>query len=404
MLLYTKIIILLLLTGLKDSYVKNHNSPVKLVLNNTVQDCKKQDFRKKGLLNSIYTLVQSGLLQHVTYYNSAATAGHNYLQPDDSNRMETLLHHLKDVKTYKNLPENNAFHYYKYLSHKLNPSFLFKKSTDMLADVINAPHISRSVANMDIKDLIYTQATAEAMLQLLTQTKELQKKTEQKLSVASISLVILALVSLFIILMLRHRQQARFLNFKLNLARNIHDETNPALLYAKALARSHKESDTGEKTVLEKHIDHTMSLIRALAQDLKSNKQHNLSDLVAHTEQLLLKLNTENTFRFQISKQLHYKRFVSYYQFSELKAILNECITNTIKHAVFTTIEVDFRQKHNQLIIRYRDNGAGWDATVKGNGIGIDNIKERVEKLNGSLELNNQYPNGYCFFITIPLR
>ncbi|HTG55943.1 MAG TPA: ATP-binding protein [Niabella sp.] len=362
MLLYIKIIALFLVTGQNKSYHKNSKEPARQTLSSTAPTGIKNNLEEKKHSNSVDT---SLLPVWPTIGNAAS----------NSNRLTDL-----------------------------NASFLAKKGSDILINAINLPGHSRSIVTMDMEHLSYIHAKAEAALLLLKQAEEIQKKTERKLSAVGVSLGITLLGSLFIIIMLSLRQRAKFMNFKLNLARNIHDETNPALLYAKALARSHNKGDSAEKTVLEQHIDHIMFLIRSLSHDLKSDKPHILSDLVSHTEQLLLKLNTDNTFQSNIIKQLRYKQFISYYQFSQLKAVLNECITNTIKHAIFNTIEVDFRQKNNQLTIRYRDDGKGWDATVKSNGIGIDNIKERIHKLNGSLELNNQYPNGYCFCLTIPLR
>ncbi|MGN7787085.1 sensor histidine kinase [Niabella sp. 22666] len=368
MLLYIKIIALFLATGPKDSYYSDLPGPLTPVSSHIAKAATKNSLKDKEDSDGAYTTSQL-------------------------------------ILPTENTPSNHQTEsFYRYLSKKLSASFLVNKSPGILINAINLPEQSRAIIMMDMDHLLYLHAKAEATQLLLTQAKEIQKKTEEKLSAVGLSLGITVLGSLLIILILGRRQRAKFLNFKLNLARNIHDETNPALLYAKALARSHNKGDTGEKTMLEQHIDHTMSLIRSLAHDLKSDKQHNLSDLVSYTEQLLLKLNTDNTFQSKISKQLRYKQFISYYQFSQLKAILNECITNTIKHASFTTIAIDFRQKYNQLIISYRDDGEGWDATVKSNGLGIDNIKERIHQLNGSLELNNQYPNGYCFYISILLR
>lgn len=368
MLLYIKIIALFLATGPKDSYYSNLPGPATPVSGHIATAGTKNSLEDKEDSDGAYTTSQ------------------------------LILPTENEPSTRK------TGSFYQYLSKKLNASFLVKKSPGILINAINLPHQSRAVVMMDMDHLSYIHAKAEATQLLLTQAKALQKETEKKLSAVGLSLGITLLGSLLIILILTQRQRTKFLNFKLNLARNIHDETNPALLYAKALARSHNKGDSGDKTVLELHIDHTMSLIRSLAHDLKSDKPHILSDLVSHTEQLLLKLNTDNTFQSKISKQLRYKQFISYYQFSQLKAILNECITNTIKHASFTTIAIDFRQKYNQLIISYRDDGEGWDTTVKSNGSGIDNIKERVHQLNGSLELNNQYPNGYCLYITVALR
>lgn len=296
------------------------------------------------------------------------------------------------------------FEYQTYKAKELYNLGRFKESADTLNKAIRTLDSSRSIIVQDVDDLLYAQAEAEEKQLLLDEAEVKQKEAERKLMLAAVILGVLLLAGIFIIRFLRHRQQAKFLKFKFNLARNIHDEANPALLYARALARSQSIGIEGQKGELEKHIDHTMALIRSLSHDLRSDKQYTIFSLVESVEQLLQKLNADSGFTFIIDKPSDNKRFISHYQYAELKAILNECITNTIKHAEFNRIEIGFVQHNNRLTIVYKDNGRGWDAGKKVEGIGIKNIEERSKNLNGDFVIQNQYPNGYFIQVSVLLR
>ncbi len=296
------------------------------------------------------------------------------------------------------------FEYENYKAQALYNQGLFKESADTLTRAIAILDSSRSLIAQDVDNILYAQAEAEEKQLLLEEAAVKQKATERKLMLTGLALGLLLLLGIFIIRFVRHRQQGRFLKFKMNLARNIHDETNPALLYAKALVRSQGTGNSSEKAELEKQIDHTMMLIRSLSHDLRSDRQYTIANLIEDTEQLLRKLNPDNSFAYAIGKSLNEKRFISHYQYSELKAILNECITNTIKHAEFSKIEVNFEQNNNRLTITYKDNGNGWDGAQKSNGMGLKNIEERINGLNGDYSIQNQHPNGYVIQLSVLLR
>ncbi len=311
------------------------------------------------------------------------------------------------LKLYKGYIEEEGQPYNLHLFHKSRAKNLYnegrmKESADALMESLAVLDSSRSIAIKDVDDILYAQAEAEEKQLLLEEAGIKQRKTERILLLAAVALGVLLLGGIFVIRFIRHRQQERFLNFKLNLARNIHDEANPALLYARALARS--QSGSVEKTELEKHIEHTMALIRSLSHDLRSNQQYTVSSLIESVEQLLSKLNADNSFQIRIYRPADGKRFISHYQYSELKAILNECITNTIKHARFSKVEVDFKQQQNRLIIVYRDDGEGWSAEDEELGMGLQNIRERAGALNGECTIVNQYPEGYSITVSVLLR
>ena len=325
-----------------------------------------------------------------------------------------LIQHNKDsashyLNIYRQIVEQgkklyNLFEYQTFKAKELYNLNQFKESADTLNKAIETLDSSRTLVVQDIDNIQYAQAEAEDKQLLLEDAQIKQKKTEQKLLLVGVISSVLLLAGILIIRIIRYRQQKRFLTFKHNLARNIHDEANPALLYAKALVRTQTKGTDKQKNELEKHIDHTMTLIRSLSHDLRSDKQYTISSLMESVEQLLQKLSVDDSFKYIIHKSANSKRFISHYQYSELKSILNECITNTIKHAEFNKIEVAFTNQHNKLTITYQDNGKGWDTSKEMEGMGIKNIEERSKELNGDFTIQNQYPNGYFVQISILLR
>ncbi len=68
--------------------------------------------------------------------------------------------------------------------------------------------------------------------------------------------------------------------------------------------------------------------------------------------------------------------------------IVQEFFQNSLKYAKCTLIELDLRKTNGNLYLYMKDNGVGYDMTVlKAEGIGITNIRHRVNRLNGEMEL-----------------
>lgn len=68
--------------------------------------------------------------------------------------------------------------------------------------------------------------------------------------------------------------------------------------------------------------------------------------------------------------------------------MVQELVTNAMKHAKASRILVDCIQDGDQVSITVEDNGVGFDpGTIKGKGSGLSNVKARVEHLNGKLDI-----------------
>jgi signal transduction histidine kinase len=85
--------------------------------------------------------------------------------------------------------------------------------------------------------------------------------------------------------------------------------------------------------------------------------------------------------------------------------IVQEALTNAVKHANCTEIKCTITEFEDQMNIYIKDNGKGLDdnAVSESNGHGFKNIKERTALLNGELILESD-ENGTVVDINFPLK
>lgn len=86
--------------------------------------------------------------------------------------------------------------------------------------------------------------------------------------------------------------------------------------------------------------------------------------------------------------------------------ILQELITNIIKHAEATKANIQFTQHEDKLNIIVEDNGKGFDmpsVARSANGMGLGTIEKRIEHLEGSFTVDSIIGKGTSILIDIPV-
>lgn len=273
---------------------------------------------------------------------------------------------------------------------------------------------------------LYALAEAENTRNELQATEVKKEKAERFTAILFALLGLLVFGGVIGFLSYRAKQQQRLLNLQLSLARNFHDEIGPMLLYANNLVR--KESEEHNSPLLEElksQIAHIMDSVRSISHDLKSNELNTVDTFYKEIKALSEKIRSTTQIGFELSVN-EGQRILSHLQFTNLRKMLNELVTNSIKHADCTLIRIDLKSTERDLCLSYSDNGKGFAffgspdnpgkqaaessgtqragiGGIAGGGIGLQNIKERTAMLNGSFHLNNAWPNGYSIEITIPL-
>lgn len=75
-------------------------------------------------------------------------------------------------------------------------------------------------------------------------------------------------------------------------------------------------------------------------------------------------------------------------QEKHLYYIIQELLNNAIKHSNAKEISIVLHEKIGEIRLRFSDNGKGYDmTTIKGTGIGIENIRSRVAVLGGTFDV-----------------
>lgn len=88
----------------------------------------------------------------------------------------------------------------------------------------------------------------------------------------------------------------------------------------------------------------------------------------------------------------------------EPRLIVQEIITNALKHAKATLITVQITQVEDLLGITIEDNGIGFDPEKTIKGVGLRSIEERCAKLQGSISYATGRSAGTMVYIDIPLK
>ena len=86
--------------------------------------------------------------------------------------------------------------------------------------------------------------------------------------------------------------------------------------------------------------------------------------------------------------------------------IIQELITNIIKHADASEANIHITNHEDALNIMVEDNGVGFNPsqiTKTKKGMGISSIDKRVEHLNGKMTIESEIQKGTTIIIDIPL-
>ncbi len=83
--------------------------------------------------------------------------------------------------------------------------------------------------------------------------------------------------------------------------------------------------------------------------------------------------------------------------------IMQEQLKNILKYSKAKKIEVNVFVKNNILSLRIEDNGVGFNVDAVNNGIGLANIKRRVELFMGKFAIESSVGNGCIVEVEIPL-
>ncbi len=86
-----------------------------------------------------------------------------------------------------------------------------------------------------------------------------------------------------------------------------------------------------------------------------------------------------------------------------LYRITQELVNNVIKHSGATEIAVQLIKSKSKLLLIVEDNGSGFNVKKENDGIGLMNIKSRLNTINGEVNFEPSPNSGMVATIRIPV-
>jgi signal transduction histidine kinase len=82
--------------------------------------------------------------------------------------------------------------------------------------------------------------------------------------------------------------------------------------------------------------------------------------------------------------------------------IAREAISNSLRHGRATAITVRLQQSNREVGLLVQDNGVGFDASLRGSGHGLGNMKARARRLGADARVESRPGAGTRVVVTLP--
>lgn len=200
--------------------------------------------------------------------------------------------------------------------------------------------------------------------------------------------------------------QERIVQERQRLARELHDSVSQQLFAASmllsAIAEQAEEGPVRKPLLqVEKMVQQAQLEMRALLLHLRPAALHNQS-LAKGLEELLDELKEKVTFRI-----MHRLEEIDLSKGAEdhLFRIAQETLSNTLRHAQATEVEVLLIERDGLVILRVQDNGVGFKQDDgKGGSYGLQNVKERAIEIGGSCKIVSVPSQGTIVEVQLPIE
>lgn len=194
------------------------------------------------------------------------------------------------------------------------------------------------------------------------------------------------------------------------LSREIHD--GPAQMMANVLMRSnliertYKERgiDAAIKEIaeLKETVRDALSEVRRIIYDLRPMALDDLGIVPTLKKYLSTVMEYNEGVKIHFQSYSNEKRLPSDYEVSIFR-LVQECVNNAMKHGKALDIWVKIEWLTNSVNILVKDNGKGFDKTsVKDQSFGIIGMKERIDLLKGTMDIQSSIGKGTIVTFKVP--
>ncbi len=191
------------------------------------------------------------------------------------------------------------------------------------------------------------------------------------------------------------------------LARELHDETGQALtsiLLGLSAVEGAETAEAAHAAVgdVRKLVVETLQDVRRLAVELRPSALDDFG-LEPALRRLGQAVQEGRALNIQVESRLGAERLPADVE-TALYRIVQEALTNVVKHADATHVSVVVTRKQESVAAMIEDDGDGFDpARTSADRFGLIGMRERVQLLDGSLVVESAPGSGTTLIIELPL-
>jgi signal transduction histidine kinase len=152
-----------------------------------------------------------------------------------------------------------------------------------------------------------------------------------------------------------------------------------------------------------KEIQNIEKEIRAISHDLNNNIFSDSVNFVSIVENLFtaIKSHTAIDFSLKVNETIDWETVENNTKIN-IYRIIQEALQNIDKYAQATTVSITMEKKENTIVIEIKDDGVGFKIKKEKSGIGIANMKARMEEIKGQFKIESELKKGTKINLSIP--
>lgn len=300
--------------------------------------------------------------------------------------------------------------------HQYKEAYSLLKLSNKKADSIFNLDKTKSIMNLE---LAYQTEIKEKQIDELKYNESLQKEQLKSKSTQVYLLIVSMVLSIFVLLSMlffwRRRQQIKdqkreqiFLQTRFEaeerakdeIARELHDDIGGQMIAMILQLQSNgnlKEQELAQMQNIYKgvrRLSHSLDEPLFDKISLQEKVRNYLSELKAH-------VNFSSQFIDDF--KLPWNKIKGNQELQRnIYRIIQELISNTIKHANATEVDIQIINESKNFILIYEDNGIGITDEEMENNLNFNTIKKRLEMFGGQFKTDLKSADGFFLTITIP--
>jgi two-component system NarL family sensor kinase len=184
-------------------------------------------------------------------------------------------------------------------------------------------------------------------------------------------------------------------------AEDLHDRIGGLLATMNLQFEAGKSLDEQQAARVKDLLRESIATVRAISHDLADGrvKEKGLIDSIRSLKDALI---SSGKLIFELFLD-DYPKQLTLEQEKELFKIVLELLSNSLKHAQANTIVLQINTRGNLAHFSYEDDGKGFDVNQATRGMGLKNLRGRVDKLKGTVQIDSKKGAGTSVIIEFPL-